>query len=99
MSWYSKTKLKRPYRVYMRCPNVIKHLEVVNVEQSNDKTEERQAKAIVKKKFLGIIEDWRQIGCTLVATLDNKEWERRVKAEETKKQMEEENIQNAWWQD
>ena len=79
----------------MKCPNDIKVLGVVNVPQTNEQTETKQAKALAYNKFLNLISDYRQIDCVLMVSLDEDEWQRRLSIET----QEEEKIQNAWWQD
>ena len=97
MSWYKKTKLKRPYKVYMKCPDLIKFLGVINVPQNTEATETKQAKAIAYKKYFNLINDYRQIDCVLMASLDEEKWQERLEIEETNKALE--NKQKYWWDD
>jgi len=96
MSWYNKTKLKKPYKIFMKCPDSIKPLGIVNVPQTDDETETKQAKAIAYKKFLNTISDYRNY-CVLMASLDEAEWQRRLEAEDAKQELEQK--QEYWWND
>ena len=97
MSWYKKSKLKRPYKIYMKCPGQIEPLGIINVDQSDGETETHQAKAIAYKKFLNRISDFRQIGCVLMVALDEKKWQERLDIERSERGKEEDTVQNAWW--
>lgn len=97
MSWYTKKELKKPYKVFLQGPGIgnITPLDVVNVNNlSDEKKEEKQAKAIAYKNFQSLIWDRQQVGYILKASLDNEEWQRRLDVEKLNKEKEDE---EHWW--
>ena len=91
MSWYEKSKLKRPYKAYIKFPGGIRPLGTFDVVQSNEKTEERTAMARAYKEYPNRIYDAEKMGGSLVIALDVKEWQNRLEIQRREEEKE------YWW--
>ena len=101
-NWYNKSKLTKPYIVFLDCGVSRKRLGTIDVAESDEGTEVKQAKAIAYKKYFDLISDYTRtnfLSCVLKAELDKEEWQRSLDIQRIEKEKEDDTVQNAWWND
>ena len=92
VNWYKEAQTeKQPYQIVLLLSGQEKVLKG-NVWAYS--SEQARTVAIKKHSKLG---DYLEMGYEIIARFDKEKWEEIQRANESKEQMKEEQIQDAWW--